>query len=120
MDVGRPGETAFVAFSCLIGQHCDQDGVWMDSGAVDVVCVSDSVEYVFRVILGVAWWEDLGGGGVGGGGGGGVGGGVGGGGGGGVGGGVGGGGGVSAFGVRAIIQHNPWFDDSDFCGGEFA
>ena len=31
----------------LVGQHCDENGVWMDSCALDVVGVGDAVADVF-------------------------------------------------------------------------
>ena len=53
VDVGRPREATFVAFSGFVGQHCNENAVWMDSAAFDVLCVCEAVEDVFRVMLGV-------------------------------------------------------------------
>ena len=47
MDVVRPGEAAFVAMAFLVGHHCHENGVWMDSCAFDVLGVSDAVADVF-------------------------------------------------------------------------
>ena len=47
MDVVRPGEAAFVAMAFLVGHHCHENGVWMDSCAFDVGGVSDAVADVF-------------------------------------------------------------------------
>ena len=42
-----PYETAFVTLAFLVGQHCHENGVWMDSCAFDVVGVGDTVADVF-------------------------------------------------------------------------
>ena len=47
MGVGRPCHAAFVAMPFLVGHHCDENGVWMDSCAFDVGGVSDAVADVF-------------------------------------------------------------------------
>ena len=47
VGVGRPYETAFVSCAFLVGQHRNEDVVWMDFGALDVVGVSDAVADVF-------------------------------------------------------------------------
>ena len=120
VDVGRPREATFVAFSGFVGQHCNENAVWMDSAAFDVLCVCEAVEDVFRVMLGGPLGVPppydgifgvvgvpppydgflcvVGGGCV-----------------------VGVcAGGVCAFGIRTRVGGASCFDDSDFCGGEFA
>jgi hypothetical protein len=52
VDAGRPSQATFVAFSGFVGQHCNENVVWMDSAAFDVLCVCEAVEDVFRVLLG--------------------------------------------------------------------
>ena len=47
MDVVRPREAAFVTMPFLVGHHCNENGVWMDSCAFDVSCVGDAVADVF-------------------------------------------------------------------------
>ena len=42
-----PYETAFVSLAFLVGQHCHENGVWMDSCALDVGGVGDAVADVF-------------------------------------------------------------------------
>ena len=52
VDAGRPSQATFVAFSGFVGQHCNENVVWMDSAAFDVLCVCEAVEDVFRILLG--------------------------------------------------------------------
>ena len=42
-----PYETAFVSLAFLVCQHRDENVVWMDSCALDVVGVGDAVADVF-------------------------------------------------------------------------
>ena len=67
VEVRCPCQAAFVSTALLVGQHRDQNVVRMDPGVFDVSCVCQAAEDVFRVVLGIAYWEDLGGGGGGGG-----------------------------------------------------
>jgi hypothetical protein len=69
VNVGGPHHTAFVATAFLVCEHCHENIIRMDFGSSDVVCVCDSAEDIFGVMLCVTWWEDLRGGGGGGGGG---------------------------------------------------
>jgi len=91
VNVGGPRHSAFVSGSFLVYQHCDENVVWMDFGSFDVVGVGDPAEDVFGVILGMAWWEDLGGGG-----------------------------GVGLFACGTLVYRGSWFDDFDFIRAQFA
>ena len=42
-----PYETAFISLAFLVRQQRDENGVWMDFGALDVGGVSDAVADVF-------------------------------------------------------------------------
>ena len=97
VNVGGPHQSAFVSTAFLICEHRDENAVWMDFGSSDVVDVGQAAEDVFGVMLGVAWWEDLGGGGDGG-----------------------GGGGVCLFARRTLISYCSCFDDFDFVRAQFA
>jgi len=45
LRVREPFQTAFISCAFLVCQHRHENRVWMDSGALDVVCVGDAVTY---------------------------------------------------------------------------